>query len=218
MIDYENIAAGVPGVEKAPDPGPSFDASTVFPADPAAMQAAARPYIPVTDERYQGLAAAKGYKQGDDFSGTRLKKVRYSHEAMIDVLIAEPTISQNELAVRFERSVAWTSIVLGSDSFQAALAKRREELTDPFLIATIEERFRGLATQSLEVIADSLSKTRNCDLALKALDISAKALGFGARGPANGAAIQNNFVINLPNKIESSTAWAAAHTTVTQAP
>ena len=99
---------------------------------------------------------------------------------MIDVLIAEPTITQRELAKRFERSENWVSIIMGSDAFQAALAKRRDDLTDPFLIATIEERFRGLAPQSLQVIAENLEKTRNTDLALKALDISSKALGFGA--------------------------------------
>ncbi len=223
MIDYENIAASVPGPEPAETPAPAgrptqpqFTTETIFESDasPEAIAAAQarlnRPTLPVTAERYQGLAAAKGYKQ-DDFSGNRLQKVRYTHEAMIDVLIAEPTITQNELAKRFEMSVSWVSIVLGSDSFQAALTKRREELTDPFLIATIEERFRGLASQSLEVIAENLEKTRNTDLALKALDMSAKALGFGARAPNPTGAIQNNFVVQLPPKMADSTEWAQTH-------
>jgi hypothetical protein len=226
MIDYENIAASVPGPEPAGPPPPSqpqFNTETVFESDatPEAIAAAQarlnRPTLPVTHERYQGLAAAKGYKQ-EDFSGNRLQKVRYTHEAMIDVLIAEPTITQNDLAKRFEMSVSWVSIVLGSDSFQAALTKRREELTDPFLIATIEERFRGLAQQSLEVIADNLEKTRNTDLALKALDMSAKALGFGARVAGPAGTVQNNFVVQLPPKMADSNEWAQAHGKIIEQP
>lgn len=216
MIDYEAIADSVSIPDPAPGGPPAFDASTVFvdgqpTSDPEVLQSVAnRVYLPLNHEKYQGIAAAKGYKQGDDFSGSRLQKVRYSHEAMIDVILAEPTITQNELAARFGHSVSWISIVMGSDAFQAALAKRRDDIVDPFLIATVEERLRGLATQSLTVIAENLEKTRSADLAIKALDISTKALGFGARN-ANQSAVQNNFVIQLPPKMASSSEWAQAH-------
>ena len=182
MIDYEKIAEEAKGVEStASSPAsppsesskPIFGVETIFgpdgehldpanlpppgPEDPAVAQARLnRVYLPASHDKYQGIASDKGYKQGEDFSGNRLQKVNYNHEAMIDVIIAEPTITQNELAKRFNRSVSWLSIIMGSDSFQAALAKRRDDLTDPFLIATIEERFRGLAEQSLTVIAESL--------------------------------------------------------------
>lgn len=203
MIDYESIAAEVvtPGEPEGPTPSPD-------PAAPVFRES--REYLPLNHSKYQGIAEAKGYAQGEDFSGNRLKRVHYSHEAMIDVIIAEPTITQNELAKRFERSVPWVSIIMGSDAFQAALAKRRDDLLDPFLVATIEERFRGLAQQSLQVISDKLEKTQNADLALKALDLSAKALGFGARSTPQGP-VTNNFVVALPPKIESASDWASAH-------
>lgn len=226
MIDYEQIAGEVEGVDP-PAPAstggptsPQFTKDTVFtsdgsstsdPLDPAIAQARANHiYLPLSHEKYQGIASDKGYKQGEDFSGNRLQKVSYTHEAMIDVLIAEPTITQNDLAKRFNRSVTWISIIMGSDAFQAALAKRRDDLTDPFLVATIEERFRGLAQQSLQVIAANLEKTNNIDVAFKALDISAKALGFGARAPAGGT-VQNNFVVQLPPKMADSSEWAKAY-------
>lgn len=180
------------------------------PAPEAPLPRAPREYLPLTHEKYAGIAAAKGYAQGEDFSGRRLQRVHYSHEAMIDVMIAEPTITQGELAKRFGRTQSWISIVIGSDAFQAALAKRRDDLTDPFLIATIEERFRGLAQQSLQVIARKLEETQNADLALKALDISSKALGFGARNPST-TNVQANFVVQLPSKIPDAADWAAAH-------
>lgn len=198
MIDYEKIAEGVhiPDTEEASDPTPR-------PFSPN------REYLPLNHPKYANIAEAKGYAQ-EDFSGNRLQKVSYSHEAMIDILIHEPTITQNELAKRFGYSVSWVSIVMGSDAFQAALAKRRDDLLNPEIIASLEERFRGLASQSLQVIAEKLEKTSNPDLALKALEISSKALGFGARSTPQGP-ITNNFVVALPPKIESSSDWASAH-------
>lgn len=232
MIDYEKIAESVevPGLDpggplgstsskgqasSSPSSGQKPSAADMMgqvfedprPADPEVMQQTVnRTFLPLNHEKYQGIAESKGYSQ----ETKRLLRVHYSHEAMIDVIIAEPTLTQRELAKRFDRSENWISIIMGSDSFQAALAKRRDDLTDPFLIATIEERFRGLAQQSLSVIAENLEKTRNIDVAFKALDISSKALGFGAR-QAPGAPIQNNFVVQLPPKMASSSEWAAAH-------
>jgi len=186
MPDYEEIAAGL----KAPD-----------------YSEEQREFFAVDHPKYQGLAAAKGYEQDN---GQRLLKTRYSHEAMIDVIIAEPTIKQNKLAEMFDRSVPWISRIIGSDAFQAALAKRREELTDPFLVATIEERFRGIATQSLEIIAEKLEASKNVDLALKSLDVSVKALGFGARA-GGGNTNNTQFIIQLPSKSANSSEWASQH-------
>jgi hypothetical protein len=200
MLDYEKIAEGI----MMPD-GKEVPQEEVF-----ETLRGERKYLPVDHDKYQGIATAKGYAQGEDYSGHRLVRTHYSHEAMIDVILANPTMTQRELAKQFSRSENWVSIVMGSDAFQAALAKRRDDVTDPFLVATIEERFRGLATQSLEVIAEKLEKSRNTDLALKALDISAKALGFGARGSGNST-VQNNFVVQLPSKMQDAAAWAEKH-------
>lgn len=193
MPDYEKLAEGV-----EVGAGPVEDNSAPNPAP--------REFLPINHPKYQGIGEAKGYDQ----SYGRIVRTHYSHEAMIDVIIAEPTIKQVELARRFEKTEAWISRIIGSDAFQGALAKRREELTDPFLVATIEERFRGLAMQSLDVIADKLETTKNADLALKALDISSKALGFGARGAGQNTT-NNNFVIALPPKIQDAAEWAQTH-------
>lgn len=195
-VNYEKIAEGIP------DPEPM--------GAPKSPLSPARNYLPLNHDKYQGIAAAKGYAQGDDFSGTRLQRVHYSHEAMIDVIIAEPTITQKELAGRFGRSMGWISIVMGSDAFQAALAKRRDDLMDPEFVATLEDRFKGLALQSLQIIAKKLEDTQSTELATKSLEISAKALGFGARGPST---VNDNrsFVVALPGKIEDANEWARTH-------
>ena len=205
-IDYEKLAEGVvvgePEVEEPQTP----ETATV-----QSILHAGREYLPLTHEKYQGIAGQKGYSTNPNIN--RLQRVHYSHEAMIDVIITEPTLTQIELAKRFERTENWISIIMGSDAFQAALAKRRDDVLDPFLVATIDERLRGLATQSLNILAEKLETTRNADLAIKSLDLASKALGMGARA-AGGNTVQNNFVVQLPAQIPSSADWAKAHQSV----
>lgn len=111
---------------------------------------------------------------------TQIKKVRYTHEAMIDTILAEPAISQNALADRFDLSVSWISHVIASDAFQARLSERKEELIDPVLRATIEERFRMLVKKSLDVLLEKLAKPNPPDnLALRAAELGARSLGLG---------------------------------------
>ncbi len=207
-IDYEKLAEGV---EIQPEKVEEVLAEAEKGEGIQTILRKDREYLPLTHEKYQGIAGQKGYKQGEEYSGHRLVRTHYSHEAMIDVIIAEPTLTQRELAKRFDRSENWISIIMGSDAFQAALAKRRDDVTDPFLIATIEERFRGLANQSLQVLAEKLETTKSADLALKALDISSKALGFGARAGGPGTSVQNNFVVQLPAQIANAQDWANQH-------
>lgn len=209
MPDYERIAEGVNTPEEFLGPISRELREEVEGAwggvpspDPAT-----RGFLPENHEKYQGLAAARGYEQAD----WRLENVRYTHDAMIDLILAEPTIKQHELAKKFGYSEGWISRVLGSDAFQAALAKRRDDLMNPVIAASMEERFRGLAIQSIEVISEKLEKSKNVDVALKTLDVSAKALGFGAR-QAPGGGNHLNFVVQLPPKAENSSDWAERHT------
>lgn len=162
----------------------------------------------LTNPRYQGIASEMGYEQDHR---TRLQKVKYTHDAMIDLMIAQPDISQNQLASQFGYSVPWISRVMGSDSFQARLAQRRDELIDPVLIEGITERLQGLATQSLEVITTKLAATQSADLALKGLELATKALGFGMR-ERNVGPTTNNFVVHLPSKSASAESWGEDHT------
>lgn len=138
-----------------------------------------------------------------------ISRVRYTHDGMIDFVVANPAISQREIAKHFGYTEAWVSRVFCSDAFQARLAERKGDLVDPTIVQSAEERIRGLAMQSAEILANKLQQTQSPDLALKVFDISVKAAGYGAR--QQNVAIQNSFVVQLPNKIESAQAWADAH-------
>ena len=124
-----------------------------------------------------------------------LQKVSYTHEAMIELIIRESPrpggISQKEIAAHFGYSEAWISNILASDAFQSALALRREEVIDPELKATIEERFRALVIQSLKVLQSKLNQSAVSDqVAIRCAELGAKALGVGGHAappPVNNA-------------------------------
>ncbi len=112
-----------------------------------------------------------------------IAKMRYSHEALVDAIIASPGISQNELASLFGYTPAWISTIMSSNVFRDALAKRKEEIIDPMLTIELEDRFRALTARSLEVLQEKLSLPSSMvdnSLALKSAELGAKALGLGA--------------------------------------
>ena len=139
----------------------------------------------------------------------QVAKVRYSHDAMIDLVIQNPGIAQNEIAAAFGYTPSWVSTIFASDAFQARMAMRREEVIVPAVRATIEERFKALVIQSLEVLRRKLEVQPSDELALGAATIAAKALGYGARPAA--VQVNQQFVVHVPAKSESSEIWEAEH-------
>ena len=147
-----------------------------------------------------------------------LKEIGYSHAAMIDLLIASPAITQNEIASFFGYTPAWVSTVINSDAFQGALQERRAEIINPALIATIEERFKAVAQLSLERVLERLTLPNNLisdDFLINSAKLASTALGYGAK-PIGGGSTQVGVVINLPGVAMNSTDWAARHRVVGQ--
>lgn len=111
-----------------------------------------------------------------------IAKVGYSHDAIIDMIVKEPGISQGELAERFGYTQGWMSRVINSDAFQHRLAERRKELVDPVVTQGLNERLRAVSARSTDVILDALDKPNpSKHVALEALKISARALHYGAK-------------------------------------
>lgn len=111
-------------------------------------------------------------------------KVRYTHQDMIDFLIANPSVSQGIVASRYGYTEAWVSRIITSDAFQAQLAARRAEIINPELVATVEERFRALATRSVQRLMHELDRPAcKPEVMLAAASLGAKALGIGGHAP-----------------------------------
>lgn len=128
-----------------------------------------------------------------------IKKLGYTHEAMIDMIMAEPDISQNELGARFGYSASWISTILASNVMKAKLAERREAIIDPILRMRVSEQLEGLMLRSLEILRDKL-KGRPDDvpdqLALRTFELSSRAAGYGAR-------TENKVQVNVTQHIEA---------------
>ena len=151
---------------------------------------------------------------GTTSAATAIARVSYTHDAMIDLLIANPSITNNALAAHFNYTPAWVSRIKNSDAFQERLAARRTELVDPGLLLTVEEKLSHLAHRGLDILAEKLEGPASMipmDTAMKAVEISSRALGYGARA-AGQTNVQNNFVVALPAQATSESAWAAACT------
>lgn len=120
----------------------------------------------------------------DGVVSRRVPRVRYSHTDMIDFIIANPGISQGALAARYGYSQSWVSTVMSSDAWQSAMAARREELVDPALLATIEERFKALTHRSLDRLMQKLDAPQVSDqVVLQSVALGAKAMGLGGNAP-----------------------------------
>jgi len=136
--------------------------------------------------------------------GKAIAKVRYSHDGMIDLIVEDPSISQNRIAEIFGYTPAWVSLVMSSDAFKERLAARKAELVDPAIRATLEERFRSVVTRSLEVLADKLSAPSSVvpdALALRAAELGAKALGLGGNAPPPPVAVPTDHLDKLASRL-----------------
>jgi len=113
-----------------------------------------------------------------------IAKVSYTHEDMIAALVANPLISQNELAARYGYTPAWVSRILTSDAFQAKLHEKTVECIDPIIRASVQERFKALVSRSLEILEEKLNKPSEAipdQFALRTFELGARAAGYGAR-------------------------------------
>lgn len=133
-------------------------------------------------------------------------KTQITHDALIDHMLANPRATRKEVAEAFGwKSEATISIIMNSDAFQAAYAKRRCEVVNPLLNATLEARMKGLAAQSAANLAEALEREpQNVKLNLEVFKESAKAASYGAKAQV---AVQTQFVVHMPGPAASSTEW-----------
>jgi hypothetical protein len=113
--------------------------------------------------------------------GQAIAKLNYTHDSMIDMILANPEVSQGKLAELYGYTEGWVSRVIASDSFQARMEQRKAQLIDPQTAKAMDDRLKGLATQSLEIVARKLESADSATYALEALGLATKALGYGAR-------------------------------------
>lgn len=110
---------------------------------------------------------AEGYDKGQ-----ALKKVGIAHDAIIDIMLARPRIEQKELAELFGYSKGWICRLVNSDAFQARMAQRKADLTDPGIARRINARLQGLTIQAVDTLSRKLDATDSAELALESLGLA----------------------------------------------
>lgn len=140
---------------------------------------------------------------------SEIARVRYTHDAMIDLIISTPSISQNEMAALFGYSATWVSIIINSDAFQERLAARKTELTDPKLRASIEERLEALAKTALDRLIERLDTSTPAIRTSDLVSIAKLGVGDRANRPQVAPTQNNLYVVALPPPAQNTSSWLA---------
>lgn len=118
-----------------------------------------------------------------------IKKLNFSHEAIIQWLLENPgKLDGGKMAAcaeHFGYTRSWLSIIVHSDAFQAKWREMQNE-ADALIIADIPAKLRGVASVAVEALAEqvelaAMDKTpAPRDFLLKSSEMLLKSLGYGA--------------------------------------
>lgn len=137
-----------------------------------------------------------------------VQRVVYSHQALVEQILTNPTATNIELGRVFGRTPQWISLVRNSDLFLELLAKRHNELVDPVVKASLDERLSMLTNRSLEVLLDKMAQPSEKipdSLAIAAATFGAKAQaigGFGSRVIPEQIAPSSDRIERLAERLE----------------
>ncbi len=118
--------------------------------------------------------------------------MRYEHRAMAQLIAADPTISQNQLAEVFGYSASWISVIMSTGAFQQILAEEMEKSPIP-AEARMERRLKveGLLDRSVDILLEKLGKKPEDvpdQLALQTMKVAGGLLEMGKK-PAPAAEV-----------------------------
>jgi hypothetical protein len=114
--------------------------------------------------------------------GSAVTKITYTHDAMVDLILQEPTVTNKELGELFGYSPGWVARVIASDAFVSRIAERKAQLIDPQITQSLNERLRGVAIHAVDIISQKLDAEQSAGYAIDALGLATKAMGLGKRG------------------------------------
>lgn len=129
-------------------------------------------------------------------SQVQIQKVRPTHEAIMDFIIANPGPAlQRRCATAFGLTEAWVSVIINSDAFQAKYRDRRDELFAANIVP-LHEKMLGVAHLGVDKLGDFMSQSTDPDFVKDATDKLLHRLGYAPKtsaSPAGPAVQQNNY-------------------------
>jgi hypothetical protein len=115
-------------------------------------------------------------------------------DAIIDLLLADASLTQNEIAIRLERHPATVGMIMNSDLFRARYEQRRGAQSLA-LQEAINTRLSRVAFLALELTEEILAEERTAVPLPALVDVADKALarlGYGPKMAANPAVVMIN--------------------------
>jgi len=130
-------------------------------------------------------------------------RVKYRWDAIIDVMLSNPTLSQNEIAEMLGYTPAYLSTLKKTDGFQVRYYTRRRQMSE-----SIQDRVQMLMMLQIEkaseAILDGIEAIGEEDgptheFALSAQDKALRGLGFGPSSGPSSISVNTNVSTSLPS-------------------
>lgn len=127
-----------------------------------------------------------------------IQKLSHKHIAIMDFMLANPTIPMGVVASEFGVSAPWLSTIVWSDAFQYELIQKAETMFEDSVLMPLGDKIKALAHRTLDKLQEQVETSNDlrtlADIGNKTLD----RLGYTANtpAPANGTT-HNTQVINI---------------------
>lgn len=127
-----------------------------------------------------------------------IQRVRYTHEAIAEFLVTNPTVSQGEIAKVFGYSESWLSQVINSDAFQAYYRKLAEE-RGAIATHTVAAKIAGFASLALDKAMEKLETGSSERFITDSTEQALRALGYlgGNGGPPTPQGPQQHMHVHV---------------------
>ena len=136
----------------------------------------------------------------------QITMIKPFHEQLINALLANPSVTNSQLAMMFNRTSTHISIIKNSDAFKAVLRERQDQLFGEVVVQETKDRLEALAQVSLERLIEKTQISENEDFILSAATMATKALGFGQPKSSGPAQVQANFYVASPQELAAGRA------------
>lgn len=133
-----------------------------------------------------------------DGEGVQIQKLSHHHLAIMDFMLANPTVPQWALAKQFNRTQAWVSTVVNSDLFQAHLHERRKLIEDAQR-ENINSRLFSLSEKGLSHLSDAMDDEGTSvaeKRAITRMSLEAQGVFNNSRTAAAHIVVNNNNTAN----------------------
>lgn len=114
------------------------------------------------------------------------RKMRWWYEQMADLMIANPKMTQADIAAHFGRGVNTICTIQNTDAFKAYMRVRRDEMARD-LDQSVKNKLLKLTDDTLDVMIDKIDKKRDTipiETLNRTAEMALKALGYTAEKPS----------------------------------